>query len=138
MQPAPRPEKPGAQKAPRSLDEWISHIGETWQESLFRLIDEKGFTDTEVYKRANIDRKLFSKIRSNREYQPKKSTAVAFALALRLSLDETTDMLARAGYALSPSSCFDMIIRFFIEQEVYDTYIINLALFEHSQPLLGA
>ena len=132
------PEKPRARRVPRSLDEWISHIGETWQESLFRLIDEKGYTDTEVYKRANIDRRLFSRIRSNREYQPKKSTAVAFALALRLNLDETTDMLARAGYALSPSSCFDLIIRFFIEQGEYDTYIINLALFEHEQPLLGA
>ena len=127
----------GADKAGRSLDELMANVSETWQESLFRLIDEKGYTDTEVYKRANVDRKLFSKIRSNAGYQPKKITAVAFALALRLSLDETKDLLGRAGYALSPSSRFDLIIEYFIGQEVYDTYTINLALFEHKQPLLG-
>ena len=124
--------KPG-----RTLDDLMAHVSETWQESLFRLIDEKGYTDIEVYKRANVDRKLFSKIRNNSEYQPKKITAVAFALALKLSLDETKDLLGRAGYALSPSSRFDLIIEYFIGQEVYDTYTINLALFEHKQPLLG-
>ena len=124
-------------KKGRSLDDLMAHVGETWQESLFRLIDEKGYTDTEVYKRANVDRKLFSKIRSNSEYQPKKITAVAFALALQLSLDETKDLLGRAGYAFSPSNRFDLIIEYFIEQEVYDTYTINLALFDHNQPLIG-
>ena len=121
----------------RTLDDLMAHVGETWQESLLRLIDEKGYKDTEVYKRANVDRKLFSKIRSNVDYKPKKITAVAFALALKLNLDETKDLLGRAGYALSPSSRFDLIIEYFIGQEVYDTYTINLALFEHKQPLLG-
>lgn len=126
-----------AAKPKRTLDDLMKHVSETWAESLLRLIDERGYTDTEVYKRANVDRKLFSKIRSNANYQPKKITAMAFALALRLNLDETKDFLRRAGYALSPSSRFDLIVEYFIEQEVYDTYTINLALFDHNQPLLG-
>ena len=120
-----------------SLSDRVKHLADTWQESLLKLIDDKGYTDIEVYKRANVDRKLFSKIRSNPAYQPKKITAVAFALALKLSLDDTKDFIGRAGYAFSPSRIFDLIIEYFIEQEVYDTYTINLALFEHEQPLLG-
>ena len=121
-----------------SLLDRVSHLGDTWQETLLKQIDDRGYTDTEVYKRANVDRKLFSKIRSNSEYQPKKITAVAFALALRLNLDETKDFIGRAGYAFSPSSKFDLIIEYFIEQQIYDSYTINLALFEHNQPLIGA
>ena len=121
----------------RSLEDVVKNVADTWSESLLRMIDEKGFTDTEVYKRANVDRKLFSKIRINRFYQPKKNTAVAFALALRLNVDETKDFLKRAGYAFSPSSKFDLIVEYFIDQKVYDIYTINLALFEHGQPLLG-
>ncbi len=121
-----------------SLMDRVSHLGDTWQETLLKQIDDRGYTDTEVYKRANVDRKLFSKIRSNTDYQPKKITAVAFALALKLNLDETKDFIGRAGYAFSPSSKFDLIIEYFIEQQIYDSYTINLALFEHNQPLLGA
>lgn len=128
----------GAVAASRSLDDVISQVSETWQESLFRLIDDKGFDDVEVYKRANVDRRLFAKIKKNREYSPKKVTVIAFALALELNLDETKDFMSRAGYALSPSSLFDVIVQYFIELEEFDTYKINLALFDHGQPCLGA
>ena len=145
MAPPPAPVAAGAAmaaaapKAPakRSLDDVMKNLSETWSESLLRMITEKGYEDTEVYKRANVDRKLFSKIRSNKDYKPKKTTAVAFALALRLNLDETKDFIARAGYAFSPSSRFDLIIEYFIENEVYDFMTINLALFEHEEPLIG-
>ena len=120
-----------------SLDERVKHLSDTWQELLLHTIDEKGYTDAEVYKKANVDRKLFSKIRSNTAYQPKKITAVAFALALELNLDESRDFLARAGYAFSESSVFDLIIMYFIENKVFDIYQINLALFEHDQPTIG-
>ena len=122
----------------RSLEDVISEVSETWQESLFRLIDEKGYTDTEVYKRAGDDRKLFSKIRSNSDYRPRKNTAIAFALALKLNLDETKDFLMRAGYALSKSSRFDLIIEFFIENEVYDLITIDTALYDHNEQALSS
>ena len=85
-----------------------------------------------------MDRRLFAKIKKNREYSPKKVTVIAFALALELNLDETKDFMSRAGYALSPSSLFDVIVQYFIELEEFDTYKINLALFDHGQPCLGA
>ena len=131
------PAKAGKLRKTETLEERIAHRDDTWQEALLWWIDAKGYTDVEVYKRANVDRKLFSKIRSREEYQPKKMTAVAFALALKLNLDETQDLLKRAGFALSQSNKFDLIIEYFIEQGIYDTHVINLALFDHKQPILG-
>ncbi len=120
------------------LDERTIHLDKTFQEYLFMLIDRKGLSDPEVYKKANIDRKHFSKIRSNVDYQPSKKTALALAIALELSLDETRDLLLRAGLALSPSIMFDRIIEYCIKEKKYDIYEINLSLFAYDQPTLGA
>lgn len=123
--------------AERSLDDIVLQLGETFQQRLFRLIDERKLTDVQVYKKANLDRKLFSKIRCNVDYRPKKITVVALAIALELNIDETKDLLTRAELALSPSNKFDLIVTFFIERKVYDIYTINIALFQYDQPLLG-
>ncbi len=112
-------------------------LEDTFQQRLFRWIDRKQLSEVDVYKKANITRKHFSKIRSNINYQPKKSTAIALAIALELSLDDTLDLLRCAGYTLSPSKRFDLIIRHFIERGIYSTFTINEALFEYGEELLN-
>ena len=121
----------------KSLSDVLRHTGKTFQQRLFELIDASGMDDVTVYKKANIDRKLFSHIRSNAHYKPKKKTAVAFAIALELDLPTTRDLLQRAEIAFSESNPFDLIIEYFINQKNYDIFAINAALFQYGQPTLG-
>lgn len=139
---APLPE---IESTVRSLHPCISfdfrkrRLAETFSESVLRIIDRKGIAkDSIVYKRANLDKSVFSKLRSNPDYTPSKSTAVALAIALELNMDQTCDLLRKAGYALSPSNLGDVIVSYFIESGQYDIFEINAVLFQYDQPCLGA
>lgn len=123
--------------AGRNLEDLVNHLDETFSQMLIRLIDEKGMTDPVVYKKANLDRKLFSRIRNNIHYRPSKPTVLAFAISLKLNLDETKDLLARAGFALSHSSKFDIIVEYFIEAGMYNIFEINEVLYAYDQNTLG-
>ena len=120
------------------LEELVRQTDAGFSETLLKLIDQTGRKDSEIYTRANVSRQHFSKIRNNPDYRPTKPTALAFAIALELTLEQTTDLIGRAGYALTNSSKFDVIIRYFIEQGNYNLFDINAALFEFDQSLLGA
>ena len=127
----------GAAPTVASLAEMLAQADAGFTETLLNLIDKAGKKDSEVYKKANISKQHFSKIRNNPDYKPTKPTAIALALALELSLEETKDLIGRAGYALTNSSKFDLIIQFFIQQKNYNVVEINIALYEFDQTLLG-
>ena len=121
----------------KTLDEILNDKEDNFRARLFKLMDERKIGDVEFYKKANVDRKVFSRVRLKQDYKPTKMTALAFAIALELDLPATADLLARAGLALSPSSKFDLIVSYFITNRVYDINKINLVLFNYGQPALG-
>ena len=137
-EPAPKRPKPLVSETDRELDDLLRQLDEGFSKTLLRLIDEKGMTDVQCYKRANIDRKLFSKIRSDPQYKPSKTTAIAFALALELTLPEAQSLLARAGYTLSHSYLADIVVEACIQKGIFNVLDVNELLFSYDQPLLGS
>lgn len=129
--------RPIAPAKEKSLREYMNQMDRGFREMLFDLIDKSGMSDVECYKKANVDKRTFSKIKSNKNYKPSKQTAVAFAISLKLDLEQTQELLETAGFTLSRSQVFDKIIRYFIQNENYDIFQINEALFEFDQVLLG-
>lgn len=126
---------------PMDSDDWgqlINDLDAGFSETLLQLIDRTGKKDSEIYKKANVDRKLFSKIRNNMDYRPSKTTALAFAFALELDVEETKDFISRAGFALSHSSKFDVIVEYFLVNGNYNVFELNEVLFAFDQPLIGA
>lgn len=121
----------------RTIDEVLKSKAETFSSMLLRLIDEKGLKDSEVYKKANIDRRLFSKIRGDEDYVPSKKTAISFCLALQLEMDEAKKLLETAGYTLSTSSRFDLIIMYLIENEEYNIHFANIVLEDYGEGTLS-
>lgn len=125
-------------EAPADLSAYLARTVLPFSRCLLNYIQKRGLDEVEVYKRAHIDRKLFSKIRSDASYHPSKTTVIAFALALQLSLEETRELLSSAGFTLSRCSAFDLIIQYFLERNIYDLFKINDALYDFNQPLLLA
>ncbi len=121
-----------------NLEDELDDVEESFAEALFRLIDERGMSDAECYKKAHIDRKTFSKIRTLKDYKPRKTTAAAFAIALKLPLDEAKDLIEKAGYSLTHSSKFDIILEYFIKKGKYDIFEINEALYAFGEKILGS
>lgn len=131
---------PVAAAAPMTTDDWgklMKNLDAGFSETLLKLIDRTGKKDSEIYKKANVDRKLFSKIRNNMDYKPSKTTALAFAFALELDIEEAKDFIGRAGFALSHSSKFDVIVEYFLVNGNYDVFELNEVLFAFDQPLIG-
>ena len=129
---------PFTSKKLKSLKDYVTDLEKPFIDTLFEYIDKKGITDVECYKKANVDRKTFNKLKNNPNQRPSKQIAVAFAIALKLNLEETQHLLSTAGLTLSKSSVFDKIIRYFIHTGNYDIYQINEALFEFDQISLGS
>ena len=120
------------------IDERISHLSDTFSQYLMYLIREKNMENAEVYKRAIVDKKIFSKIKNNIDYHPQKLTALCLCVGAKLNMDETKDLLARAGYALSPCDKTDIIFSYFIENEIYDMIELDIQLEEHGLPCIIA